>query len=315
LPLPLVSAIVVNYNGAHLLPDCLDSLAAQEYPGLEVLVVDNASTDDSRAVVSRAPMARWIGLPENRGLGAGYNAGAHKARGSLLFFLNNDISLEPGCVRNLVAAFKPGMLAADPLQLDWEGARIIHGAQRFRWGWRYFLRPIPFMDPYQDTGTLQETAAPWGCCGALMFDRHKFEALEGFDPAFFIDYEDLDLCWRGWLRGWETLFVPTARLRHRVGASGITARRQLSQHKNVQRVALKCMPPGIIAAVFLSGFSRAVATACRGRLSGSLLWLKAAASNLRELPKILRQRRQILREAATTPGALLKRWRRSWDAR
>lgn len=319
--------IVLNYNGAHLLPDCLQSLLAQDHPSFEVLVVDSASVDESFRVVQRHPPARWISLTANQGLGPGYNAGAREAQGKKLFFVNNDTRFKPDCVRQLAGAFRGGdILAADPIQMDWAGTRVIHGAQRFRCGWRYLLRPIPFLEPYQDISCSEETEVPWGGAGALMFERKKFESLGGFDPSFFTDYEDLDICWRGWLRGWKTILVPTARLYHRVGETvdeklwrsnpavrqhrppAVNSRRQRSQHKNAQRFVLKTMPWPIAftaAATFLLKVAGHLFR-CHGKMAqlyAGAMWL-----NIGELPEILKERRRILAQAVTTSRILLRRW-------
>ena len=71
--------------------------------------------------------------------------------------------------------------------------------------------------------------------------------LGGFDETFFMEWEDLDLCWRAWLRGWSTMYVPRAVVRHRVGAvtgEAVLARRLVSSHHNLMRFALKCLPRG-----------------------------------------------------------------------
>lgn len=309
-----VSAIVLNYNGAHLLPGCLDSLLAQDYPFLEILVIDNASADESRAVVGRYPSVRWIPLPKNQGLGPGYNAGAAQARGRMFFFANNDTWFEPDCIRRLVEAFRDDLLAADPLQLDWNGQRVIHGAQRFRFGWHYALRPVPGMDPYQILDADVPMEIPWACAGAMLVDRRKFEALGGFDPTFFLDYEDLDLCWRGWLRGWKTLFVPAARLRHHVseserGAPAISVRRALSQIKNAQRFTWKTMPASSVAASVAGTFFHTGSALLRGRFRQSGRQMSAFLWNCFELNAIGSERRKILGSSVTTSSALLqKRW-------
>jgi len=307
----LVSVIVVNYNGAHLLSDCLGSLLAQDYAPLEIWVVDNASSDDSRRVVQRYPTVRWIGRSANDGLGPGYNAGAKEARGEKLFFANNDTWFEPDCVRRLAEAFRSEeILCADPLQNDWVGSQVIHGAQRFRWGWRYLIRPIPFMDPYQELRVEQNTDTAWGCAGAFMFDREKFEALRGFDSTFFLDYEDLDLCWRGWLRGWRTLFVPSARLRHRVGESNripqVSGRRQISQFRNAQRFVLKVMPWPVAAASGLVWLFRILVDPLCGHPRAAWFRLRASVRNLADLPRILEERARALPRGSQGSWELLR---------
>ena len=77
---PLVSTLVLNWNGAHLLPDCLATLAKQDCPAHEVVIVDNGSVDDSAAVAARYP-ARWLPMGENLGFTRAYNRAVHDAKG------------------------------------------------------------------------------------------------------------------------------------------------------------------------------------------------------------------------------------------
>ncbi len=325
----LVSVIVLNYNGAHLLPDCLESLLAQDYPDMEILVVDNASIDVSFDVVTRYPGIRWVGLKHNGGLGPGYNAGAREANGDYLFFVNNDMRFGPDCVRRLTEAFVDDeVLAADPLQMDWEGKRVIHGAHRFQMGWRHlsygvlFLSLVPgHLAPFE-----KRTEAPFGCAGAIMFERKKFDALTGFDPTFFLDYEDLDICWRGWLRGWKTLFIPEAHLYHKVGESEdarlrrnnpaldqydaprINDRRALSQIKNSQRFILKTMSFPFIIVSLVIEMSKMAAGVVSGRSHLSYLRFKAMLANLLELREILTERWKIMESAVVSSRELKRRF-------
>lgn len=327
--LPIVSVVVLNYNGAHLLPACLDSLIAQDYPSIQIIVVDNASIDNSKEIVEGYPQVEWVGLPDNQGLGPGYNAGAKAAKGEKIFFVNNDMRFEPDCIKQLMEPFAgKDIMATDPLQMNWTGDYVIHGAQRFRLGWRYFNFGIPFMLPFQNLQALKETEVPWGCAGALMIDKNKFDLLNGFDPTFFTNYEDVDICWRGWLRGWKTVFAPQARLYHKVGetqdenlkrnnpalqnkkVSKVNQRRQLSQSKNAQRFIIKTMSWRVIITSILIDTAKILGNILRGRVDVSLVRAKAILMNLNELPDILRERRFILKQSITTSEKLLKSWNR-----
>src|SRR5207247_474866 len=118
---PVVSTIVVNYNGSHLLPDCLGSLQKQDVDGHEIIVVDNGSIDESAEVIGRFGL-RLLALGRNYGLPAAYNRGAEIAAGRYLFFVNNDMRFEPDCVRELADALaaRPGVFASDPMHYDWD---------------------------------------------------------------------------------------------------------------------------------------------------------------------------------------------------
>src|SRR5437764_15072317 len=124
--MPDVAAVVGSRQGEHLLPTVLESLAAQPHVPTQVLVVDGASTDGSRAVTEDHG-ARFISQP-NRGLGFLYNRGAEAATAPFVLFLNNDVSLAPDCVARLAAALDDdgSRFAADAQQLDWAGDRTIH---------------------------------------------------------------------------------------------------------------------------------------------------------------------------------------------
>nr|MDT0656800.1 glycosyltransferase 87 family protein [Micromonospora sp. DSM 115978] len=102
---PLVSVIIPCYNRTQTIELCLRSVAAQTYPAIEVIVVDDASTDDSAAVAETAG-ATVLRLPANRGPSAARNLGAEHARGEILFFLDADVALEQGGVAAAVAALR-----------------------------------------------------------------------------------------------------------------------------------------------------------------------------------------------------------------
>ncbi|MBU4223242.1 MAG: glycosyltransferase family 2 protein, partial [Euryarchaeota archaeon] len=90
-PSPLVSVIIVNYNGKQYLKNCLSSLSAQSYPAIEVIFVDNASSDGSVEYVRKEfPSVRIIESKKNLGFAKGNNLGIREARGELIATLNND---------------------------------------------------------------------------------------------------------------------------------------------------------------------------------------------------------------------------------
>lgn len=102
---PLVSVVIPTWNRCDLLADCLASLAAQTYRALEIVVVDDGSTDDTASYVARKhPLARLVRLDRNSGFCVAANAGIRAATGGLVFLLNNDMTLEAGCIARLVEA-------------------------------------------------------------------------------------------------------------------------------------------------------------------------------------------------------------------
>jgi GT2 family glycosyltransferase len=215
---PLVSAIVVNRNGGALLQEALASLLAQTWSPLEVILVDNGSTDGSvdlaEQIFGDAGLI-VIRNADNEGFARGNNIGFAAARGEWLFLLNADAACDPPVVAELMAFVddKPevGQLACRVVQADkphvFDSAGLLlypDGVSRSR-GWQE-----------KDQGQYdraEEVLAPHGCACALR--RTMIDRIGGFDEDFFCYFEDLDLGVRGQLAGWKCWYVPTARVRHR----------------------------------------------------------------------------------------------------
>jgi GT2 family glycosyltransferase len=282
-----VAVVIGSYAGATHLRECLQSLRVQTLLPAEVIVVD-ASSDDGTVEIATELGARALVVP-NRGLGFLYNRGAEAASAPYLLLSNVDVSYDPSCIAMLADALDAdeSCFAADARQLDWEGVRLVHGRTTLRRGpllREYF--PGLILDHRVSADTVTPTVSANGA--AMLVRRDRFLQLGGFDETFFLDWEDLDLCWRAWLRGWPTVYVPGAWLRHRVGAvtsAEMAPRRLASSHHNLIRFALKAFPPSAAARV----------------MAGELLrWPRYPAAIGRafarvaiELPEIVRLRRAM----------------------
>ena len=285
--MPDVAVVIGNYQGEPLLPDCLASLETQTLRPREVLVVDGASSD--RSVEVAEGLGARVLRRENRGLGHLYNEGAAATDAELVLLANNDVAFDERCVEELSAALaaRPDAFAADPRQLDWSSERVIHARTALRRG-PLLRTPIPglVIDPFVAANDVVPTLN--ANAGAMLVRRELLLGLGSFDETFFLDYEDLDLCWRAWLRGWPSLYVPGATLRHKVGMSAsptVSPRRLAGSHANVLRFALKCLPPGPAARVVLGELLRLPR---HPHPIGAALYRTA-----RGLPGILRERRQL----------------------
>lgn len=209
---PLVSIIVLNYNGAQWIETCLESLGRQTLNSqLEILVADNHSSDGSEALIARflehLPNARLIQNGANLGFAEGNNRPAAEARGRFLFFLNNDAWLEPDCLEKLlVEVQRTDAAAATPLVLNYSNDTF------------QSLGPAGFdlfglassRKQHQDT---RDVFMPEGC--SYLIKRQLFLDLGGFDARYFMFSEEYDLSWRIWLAGARAVAVPVARLHHR----------------------------------------------------------------------------------------------------
>lgn len=291
---PRISAIVANWNGARDLEQCLPSVVGQDYPGLDVTVVDNGSTDSSQVVVEQVG-ARWLPLGQNLGLAGALNAGARMAEGEFLLFLNNDLRLKEDFVRRLAQPLieDSTIFAADGLQWDWDGRVRVHGRTRVAAG-RPFGLPVLEQDyPAQITHTFMASAA-----NALV-RRTMFEDLGGWDPIYFIGWEDVDLFWRAWQRGWRSVFVPDAICWHRVGASAVTAEGSRIRLRGTLEgrlyFASKCLPAVNLLGVWITTCGGLVRDVVSGKWNTAREKAIAMRRAVCLLKQALRSRREIYR--------------------
>jgi len=210
--LPGVAVVILNLNGRRHLESCLESLRAQRYPPekLRVILIDNGSDDGShQEVATRWPWVQLVTNERNVGFAAGCNQGAALRSGSrIVAFLNNDMRVDPGWLRELVQPIVRGECAATTSKmLSWDGARIdsAGGGMNFHGiGLQYGYKDVPAAEHDRPRRTL------FACGGAMAIDAAVFEDCGGFDPEFFAYYEDVDLGWRLWVQGHEVRYVPTS---------------------------------------------------------------------------------------------------------
>jgi len=244
---PLASIIIPNWNGAHHLPVCLEALRAQTYPRIEVILVDNGSTDGSPALVTEQyPEVRLLALDHNLGLTGGNNAGFRAARGEILISLNNDTEADPHFVEALVTALlehpEAGLAAAKMLLFDRRAT--IHSA-----GDGYGVDGIPFNRGVwqQDEGQFDEPG--WifgGCGGAVAYRRAMLDEVGLFDESLFMYCEDVDLNWRAQLAGWRCWYTPGAVVYHKLSATGGGPLASFYTGRNTLWVLVKNYPAALL---------------------------------------------------------------------
>ena len=208
------SVVVVSYNHRPYLPACLHSVLQSEGQDLEIILVDNASTDGSASYVEQAfPTVRVIRSETNLGFGHGGNLGAAQARGRTLAFLNPDTVVEPGWLDALLSALEADpqaglatskiLLLNDPQRINTCGNDVhLTGLTLCR---GMGLESSALAEP-------QEVGAVSGAAFAMR--RDLFETLGGLDETFFLYMEDTDLSWRARLAGYRCLYVPSSRVQH-----------------------------------------------------------------------------------------------------
>jgi len=240
--LPQVAVVVLTWNGRGHLAGCFDSLAATEYPPERraVVLVDNGSDDGSSELVrARYPWVRLAVNARNVGFSAGCNQGARLApEADVLVFLNNDMRVEPGFLRWLVAPIVAGVAVATTAKmLSWDGSRLdsAGGGMNFHGiGIQRGFRHAP--DERYD----RPRRSLFACGGAMAMQRAAFERLGGFDEEFFAYYEDVDLGWRTWIAGHEVHYVPGAVSYHHHSSTSARVPAQRLRVLQVRNPLLAC---------------------------------------------------------------------------
>ena len=224
----MISVLIVNHQGREHLQHCLERLAAEAGSYGEIVVVDNASSDGSVELVRESfPACRLLALEENIGFGAANNRAAAAARGDRLLLLNSDAWLQPGALPRLAAALdtEPRLALAAPRllypdgrpQFAWAPETGVLGEAvqmlRNRFEQRPWVHRVPprWLRPLSGPG--------WFSAACLLLRRAAFEEIGGFDEGFFLYFEDVDLCRRLRLAGWQLASVDAAVAYHVKGGS------------------------------------------------------------------------------------------------
>ena len=303
-----IALLIVNWNGGGLLRRCLQSVDEQRRRPDHVIVVDNASTDDSLAQAGAGLRnVQVIKLGENAGFARANNVGARAARQfDGLALMNPDVIADPGWLEALAAAaqadakaagFASRMLMASGPYLDGAGDSY-HGSGR---AWRKGHGAPATAWPSGDG----ETFGP--CAAAALYRRDAFEEAGGFDERFFCYFEDVDLAFRLRLRGYTCRYVHAAVVEHLGSAlSGYRSDFALYHgERNAIWTFVKNMP-GPLMWMYLPQhlvLNAAALLFYPWRGQGKVV-LNAKIDALRDLPAVLRQRSAIQRDRRVPASAL-----------
>ena len=297
---PLACVIIPNWNGARYLPTCLDSLRRQTYPNFEVIVADNASTDESVVLIERDyPEVVLVRLPTNQGFAGAVNAGIRRSQGQIVVLLNNDTEADPNWLAEIVRAFTEhsnvGLVASKMLLFD--RRNVFHTAGDF-----YRVDGIPGNRGVwqEDRGQFDQQEEVFSACGGTAaYRRAMLDEIGLLDEDFFYSCEDVDLAWRAQLAGCRCLYVPTAVVYHRLSATGGGVTASFHDGRNFIYIIAKDYPtsllkkywPRVVRAQLRIAWDALRAwrgEAARARLRGQL-------AGLWGLPKMLRKRRAVQR--------------------
>lgn len=284
---------MLNWNGRQWLEGCLASLAAQQRPATEVVVVDNASTDGSVDWVRRHyPTVHVVALDENVGFAAGNNRGADGAVVDALVFLNNDTVVAPGWLEALAGAAEAdsrwGLVTSKivymnrPDVIDSAGDGYLRCGGGFKHGHG------------QPAEAWSQSREVFGACGAaFLIRREVFELLGGFDESFFMVYEDVDLSYRARLAGARVWYEAKAIVHHAGSASmgRVSDLAVFCGQRNLEWTWLKNTPSGLWWRAWPSHLAYNLAGAVGYWRQGRLRpWLRGKVAACRGARRVWQQR-------------------------
>lgn len=303
-----ISLIIVTYNAAGFIADCLQSVGLQSCTKFETIIVDNNSSDNTVSIIeTEFPWAKVYRSNDNLGFTGGVLLGYKYAIGEYIALLNPDTRANRFWLENLLKAIesndKIGSCAS--LLLRW-GTDIVDtagdGCTRAGKGFKYG-------DGEKAELYNQERYVFGACGGAVLYRRKMLNEIGFFDNDFFLLHEDTDISFRAQLAGWDCLYVPTAIVEHKVSAS-IGHKNAFAVYysvRNSDRVWLKNMP---LLLIILTLPEKLLSDICSFIYLGILYkqWrtiIKAKTNVFTSIPALIRQRIEIQRHRRVTIRHLL----------
>ena len=211
---PLVSVIVLNYNAGELLLNCIESVKKSTYKNLEIIMVDNISTDKSQTICKENyPDIKLIQNNENFGYCEGNNIGIREAKGDYIIILNPDTVVEPNCIEELISAYnkfgeglyQPKILSLDKKEILQSTGNMLH---IFGFG---FAKDKGRSDNLMKTD-IEKIGYASGTC--LFTSKEVLDKIGLLDSFLFLYHDDLDLGWRASQMGINSFYVPNSIIYH-----------------------------------------------------------------------------------------------------
>ena len=304
-----VCVTIVTYNSGRYIRRCLEAVLGQEGVPIEVVVVDNASTDETRAVLrSFRRRIRAIYSDCNLGFAEAQNRAIRASSSEWVLTLNPDVLMRPGFIRSLLDAgaadpeagcvcgkllsIGPGFKPLDQLRIDSTGIYFTPNMRHFDRGWRE-----PERSAYDRLEYVFGASAAAALYRRTMIDDVAVEG-DFFDPDFFVYREDADVAWRAMLMGWRTLYTPAAVAYHvrtvtPENRRAVPALINMHSVKNRFLMRIKNATAGLYRRYWLPMTLRDLLV-----LAGSLFWEPGSAAAFwhvaRCLPRALHRRRAIM---------------------
>jgi len=310
---PLISVVVLNWNGIKVLELCLNSLKSQTYRPLEIIVVDNASTDGSVDLIQeRYPDIKLIVNGENLGFGGGNNVGIQASRGRYMMMLNNDTRLDPGCIEELKRAIEKEShygACASKILLEYEDDLIdAAGIVVCPDGLSIGRGRLEKGNQYDE-----EVEVFFASDCACLYRREMLEDIGLYDEDFFAYADETDMGWRAQLAGWKCIYNPKATVYHFHSASSGTYSpfKAFLVERNRIWVAVKNFPISLLLfgqfytfwRYFLQAYGAFTGKGAAGRFTSDFskmelvkVLVKVYLSLWEQFPLMLKKRREIQRK-------------------
>ncbi|NQU27554.1 MAG: glycosyltransferase family 2 protein [Candidatus Marinimicrobia bacterium] len=317
---PLISIIVLNYNGKQFLKECFDSLLAATYQQVELLMVDNASTDDSVEYIQRNyPQVKVVNSGGNIGYSAGNNAGIAEAAGKYVLLLNNDIEVTPGWLEPIIEEFEsdPRIAAVQPKirhmlerdSFEYAGAA---GGMIDIFGFP-FMRGRVFYTTEKDLGQYDTNIDLFWTSGAAMAIRKDVLEKSGLlDNDFVHHMEEIDLCWRILLQGYRLRIRTDSVIYHYAGGTikAWSFKKEYWNHRNSIFMMMKNYSSSRLAVMLTVRLLLDILVVVKSVLVFDTLKISAIVQAhgwlFDNLPMILRKRRAVQRNRVVSDQALDK---------
>ncbi|MCL4383954.1 glycosyltransferase family 2 protein [Patescibacteria group bacterium] len=303
-----VSVIILNYNGSSCLPACVDSVLNSSYSNIEIVVFDNHSPDHSLDLLRLPKYKNCLLISSNKNVGfaQGNNLAAKKATGEYLYFINNDSKIAKDTIEILISnyeAFHPGIATTSILSYD--GKTLYHtGIAADIFGF-----PLTYPKMFYAEGS------------SLFISKELFFKAGTFDGDYFMFHEDVDLCWRIRLMGFDILSVPEAKLFHLAGQSAgggppktgnyrsTILRRYYSERNNLLTLLKNYQLTTLIFILplyFLINLSEIILFIFNLRFRLVYLYIKAYLWNIYHFPKTLQKRFQVQSQRQQSDLSIIK---------
>lgn len=323
---PLVSLIIVNWNGLKMLKDCFFSLAEINYPNWEVILVDNGSNDGSQEFARKFKFPhsqlKIIQNKTNLGFAEPNNQGYRASKGKYILLLNNDTKVKKDFLNKMVKRMEqdPQIGVSQPkiYLMEKPGFLDNTGSYLTRIG---LLKHEGFLE--KDGPCFNQEKQIFAAKGACMLiKREVIEKVGLFDKDFFAYFEESDFCWRVWLVGYRVIYYPQTFIFHKLGATSKKMNQfSLNYHSIKNRIAslVKNLEFKSLFTIFplhlFFLFSLGTFYLLRFQFGKVKMIIAAIYWNLIHLPGLLSQRRKIQQLRTVSEDEILRLVGRKWPFR